>query len=141
MQDTFLKIWEKFGELQILVSEKAYLYKAVQHNCLNYIKQAKVRERYGAALQQQLEARIALLSLPSPHNPAEKLLQAELEQLVARAIENLPEQCRAVFRLSRYGQLSYPEIAAQLGISVNTVKTQMARALHKLRETLLPTLR
>jgi RNA polymerase sigma-70 factor (family 1) len=141
VQDTFMKVWERFHELEIQTSEKAYLYKAVQNNCFNFIKQDRVRLQYGEALQQQLEARIALLSLPSEHSPIDKLLHLELEQLTEQAIERLPAQCRDIFRLSRFEQLSYPEIALKLGLSVNTVKTQMARALQKLRDDLLPLLK
>lgn len=141
VQDTFMKVWERFHELEIQTSEKAYLYRAVQNNCLNFIKQDKIRMQYGSALQQQMEARIALLSLPGEHSPMDRLLHHELEQLTEQAIDRLPAQCREVFRLSRFGQLSYPEIAARLGISVNTVKTQMARALQKLRDDLLPLLK
>jgi len=141
VQDTFLKIWEKFDELHITVSEKAYLYRAVQNNCLNYLKQAKVKLQYGEELLQQLESRITLMVLPSTHSPVDKLLHHELEQLTEKAIGKLPAQCQAVFRLSRFEEMSYPEIASQLDISINTVKTQMARALHKLREELLPLLK
>lgn len=141
VQDTFMKIWEKFDDLDIQVSEKAYLYRAVQNNCLNYIKQHKVRARYSNELLQQMESRISLFSMASTHSPVEKLEHAELEILAEKAIRKLPPQCQDVFRLSRFEQLSYPEISRHLGISVNTVKTQMTRALQRLRDELLPLLK
>jgi RNA polymerase sigma-70 factor (family 1) len=140
VQDTFMKIWEKYDDLDIQVSEKAYLYRAVQNNCLNYIKQNKARTQYSSELLQQLESRITLFSPPS-HSPADKLEQSELEQLAEKAIRKLPPQCQDVFRLSRFEQLSYPEISRHLGISINTVKTQMTRALQRLRDELLPLLK
>lgn len=141
VQDTFVKLWEKFPGLEIQISEKAYLYKAVQNNCLNYIKQDKVRQRYGNSLLEQLESRIHLFSLPDGHCPVDKLVDNDLQQLAEKAIRKLPAQCQDVFRLSRFEQLSYPEISRKLGISINTVKTQMTRALHKLRDELLPMLK
>lgn len=141
VQDTFMKIWEKYDDLDIQVSEKAYLYRAVQNNCLNFIKQNKIKTQYSNELMQQLESRIALFSLSSAHSPEEKLEQSELEQLAEKAIRKLPPQCQDVFRLSRFEQLSYPEISRHLGISINTVKTQMTRALQRLRDELLPLLR
>lgn len=141
VQDTFLKIWEKYEDLDIQVSEKAYLYRAVQNNCLNFIKQNKIRAQYSGELFQQLESRISLFSLSSAPSAAEKLEQSELEQLAEKAIRKLPPQCQDVFRLSRFEQLSYPEISRHLGISINTVKTQMTRALQRLRDELLPLLR
>ncbi|MCW3462294.1 RNA polymerase sigma-70 factor [Chitinophaga nivalis] len=141
VQDTFVKIWERYEELDIQVSEKAYLYRAVQNNCLNFIKQDKIKAQYGSELMQQLESRISLLGMSSFHSPVEKLEHSELELLAEKAIRKLPPQCQDVFRLSRFEQLSYPEISHRLGISINTVKTQMTRALQRLRAELLPLLK
>ncbi|ASZ10480.1 RNA polymerase sigma-70 factor [Chitinophaga pendula] len=139
VQDTFVRIWEKFDEIDISVSEQAYLYRAVHNNCLNFVKQARMRLQYSPEMIQQLESRISLLSVGA--GPIEKLHDQQLQQFTATAINQLPPQCRDVFRLSRYEHLSYPEIARELNISVNTVKTQMARALYKLRASLLPLLK
>ncbi|WP_158266917.1 RNA polymerase sigma-70 factor [Chitinophaga niastensis] len=141
VQDTFVKIWERYADLDIQVSEKAYLYRAVQNNCLNFIKQDRIRAQYGSELMHQLESRISMLSISSTHSPIEKLEHSELELLAEKAICKLPPQCQDVFRLSRFEQLSYPEISRHLGISINTVKTQMTRALQRLRDELLPLLK
>ena len=50
-----------------------------------------------------------------------------------KAINALPESCRTIFQLSRFEELKYAEIAAQLGISVKTVEAQMSKALKRLR--------
>ena len=50
-----------------------------------------------------------------------------------KVIDNLPEQCNKIFNLSRHARLSNMEIAEILGISVNTVKTQLSRAFSKLK--------
>ncbi|NIG52293.1 RNA polymerase sigma-70 factor [Chitinophaga sp. Cy-1792] len=141
VQDTFLKIWERYEEIKIEVSAKAYLYRAVQNNALNYLKQAKIRDRYGSELLRQIESRTTLMSLPVPHDPSENLERTEMEGMVENAIRRLPPQCQDIFRLSRFEQLSYPEISRHLGISINTVKTQMTRALKRLRDELLPLLK
>ena len=53
-----------------------------------------------------------------------------------KAINRLPEQCRRVFQLSRFEEKRYEEIAAELDISVNTVKYHIKRALALLHEDL-----
>ena len=45
------------------------------------------------------------------------------------AMQALPEQCRLVFKLSRFEELKYQEIADQLNISVKTVENQIGKAL------------
>jgi RNA polymerase sigma-70 factor (ECF subfamily) len=65
--------------------------------------------------------------------PLSKLLGSELEELIAKAVESLPDQCRQVFIMSRYQNMKHDEISRELNISVNTVRTHIARALQKLR--------
>jgi RNA polymerase sigma-70 factor (ECF subfamily) len=60
----------------------------------------------------------------------------ELEEQIKNAIENLPQQCRLIFTLSRQSGFKYAEIAEQLEISVKTVENQMGKALKVLREKL-----
>jgi RNA polymerase sigma-70 factor (ECF subfamily) len=71
--------------------------------------------------------------------PLKKFNDTELRQLIAdieSAVNELPEQMRRIFELSRYEGLKYAEISSHLNISVKTVETQMSRALVKLRQKL-----
>jgi RNA polymerase sigma-70 factor (ECF subfamily) len=56
--------------------------------------------------------------------------------MILDTIESLPEQCRKVFKLSRFEQLKYAVIAQQLGISVKTVEGHITKALKILHENL-----
>jgi RNA polymerase sigma-70 factor (ECF subfamily) len=60
----------------------------------------------------------------------------ELERKIEDAIQKLPEQCGIIFRMSRFRQLKYKEIADILGISVKTVENQMGKALKLMRMNL-----
>ncbi len=60
----------------------------------------------------------------------------ETEEAVKKAIEELPERTREVFRMSRFDHLSNKEISEQLGISQRTVETHISNALKQLRDTL-----
>ena len=71
-------------------------------------------------------------------DPLRALTNAELADTIHRAVRALPPRCREVWELSRNHGLGYEEIAGVTGVSVNTVKTQMARALRALREALVP---
>lgn len=63
----------------------------------------------------------------------DKPMNKELEQQFREALNELPEQCRTVFQLSRFEELKYREIADKLNISVKTVENHMGKALKLLR--------
>ena len=73
---------------------------------------------------------------PESYYPLSNLISNESVEEVENAINALPDQCREIFTMSRFDELTYEEIASQLNISINTVRTQISRALHKLREQL-----
>lgn len=127
VQQVFIQLWEKRLHVDIQLSIQAYLFRSVRNACLNKLRHAQVRRAY--ADEQQ-----ALAS----ESPAASGLafQNELQEQIHRAIEKLPEQCRLIFRLSRFESLKYAEIAEQLGISVKTVENQMGKALRILRNEL-----
>ena len=51
-------------------------------------------------------------------------------------MDELPEQCRMVFHLSRFEELNYQEISDTMGITISTVKNHMNKALRVLRTKL-----
>ncbi|MFD2288915.1 RNA polymerase sigma-70 factor [Pedobacter petrophilus] len=125
VHQVFLKILERKAPLDVHTSFKAYLYKSVNNECLNYIKHQAVEQTYQLYATNQVEN--------FPETPSSKLRYKELELHLKRAINNLPEQCRTIFQLSRFEELKYVQIANQLGISIKTVEAQMSKALKRLR--------
>lgn len=136
VQDTFLKILEQSSKLQIHTSLKAFLYQSVHNNCINFLKSEKTKLKHSEEWKNEilLHAEISLLNFSE--ELLDKLASNELADYMLKHIHDLPAQCKEVFLLSRDYQLTYPEIASRLGISVNTVKTQILRALDKLRDAL-----
>ena len=133
VQDVFVKLWENRVELSIKLSIKAYLYRAVHNQCVNYLDHIQVRKKYALELTKNYRD---LISPVSSDHPIANLLVQELEDKINQSLLDLPEQCRKVFLLIRYEDLSYNEAAEKLGISINTVKTQLQRAISRLRENL-----
>ena len=62
--------------------------------------------------------------------------EKELQEKINMASDRLPEQCAKIFRMSRFENLKYQEIADGLGLSVKTVENQMGKALKLMRESL-----
>lgn len=129
VQQVFAKLWERSEGLIISGSVAAYLYRAVYNESLNYLKHKKVR----AVHQQYVEH-----TMKNEHEHAGKRLSLkELEGRLGQALNELPEQCRTIFQMSRFEELRYKEIADKLGISVKTVENQMGKALKLLRMKLV----
>lgn len=127
VQNVFYKLWEKKDKITIESSLNAYLYKAVYYESLNFLKHAKVKEGYQAHAARHHAA----------GDTTDSLALKELQQKIDLAINQLPEQCRTVFQLSRYEGLRYKVIAEKLGISVKTVENHMGKALRTLRTKLI----
>jgi RNA polymerase sigma-70 factor (family 1) len=128
VQQVFVTIWEKRLSITFHVSAKAYLYRAVHNRCLNFLEQGKVRQLYVSETVKQEEPMSAAADAAGD--------QMELQSRITRALSKLPEQCGLIFRLSRFDEMKYAEIATHLGISIKTVENQMGKALRILREEL-----
>lgn len=128
VQSTFLSVWEKRDALTIRSSVKPYLYAMVRNACLNALKHEKIKQKHAGE-----EIALAERSHDSVSN---MVATNELEYRIKEAINDLPEQCRLVFKLSRFEELKYSEIAEQLNISVKTVENHMGKALKMMREKL-----
>lgn len=129
VQNMFLRFWEKRELLSVETSIKAYLYKCIYNDSLNYLKHEKVKEKYHDFTKHSMSE----LS----ESAAAKVELGELQMNLRTALNELPEQCRTIFQLSRFEELKYREIAEQLGISVKTVENQMGKALKILRMKLV----
>ena len=129
VQNVFYKLWEKRELVEIESSPKAYLYKAVYHDCLNYIKHKKVRSAHAMHVVRHSSGQV--------ENASGKVLQGELKKHIHAAMGELPEQCRTIFQLSRFEGLKYQEIADEMGLSVKTIENQMGKALRLLRQKLV----
>ncbi len=136
VQETFIKIWEIRSSIDETRSIKAFLYRCVHNNCLNYIRDQKKIVYLSSEFISELEGRFQLIDENASNNYFEYLASEQLSALVHDSIMQLPDQCREVFLLCRFHDKSYQEIATQLGISVNTVKTQLSRAMAKLNDAI-----
>jgi len=128
VQSTFLSVWEKRENLEIRTAIKPYLYAMVRNACLNMLKHEKIKQQHAT-----IELAVAEKSVESV---TRSVMASELETKIYEAMEKLPQQCRLIFKLSRFEELKYSEIADQLNLSVKTVENQMGKALKIMREQL-----
>jgi RNA polymerase sigma-70 factor (ECF subfamily) len=131
VQEVFVKIWERHQRLIIHTSVKSYLYQSVFNSCITYIKTARAESGRHADPDDPAVRNELMLTTPGP-DEFETLFNDEAERDLEDAINSLPEQCREIFTLCRYGNLSYKEISKKMDISGSTVKTQMSRAMNRI---------
>lgn len=128
VQDLFMAIWTNPTQLKPGANLPGYLYVAARNRVFNLIEKGKTRNDYLKS--------IAVYAQEASTETMDKLDEQELMGIVAMEIAKLPAKMQQVFELSRIQNLSHQEIAAQLGISEKTVKTQVHNALHILRAKL-----
>jgi RNA polymerase sigma-70 factor (family 1) len=125
VQEAFLSLWEKRDTIDMAQPVKAYLITTIRNKCLNWIRDNK---KFNTVLLHFEEY------IPDhEYISTDRLVEAEILKTINHAVHELPEKCREIFTLSRFGNLKYQEIADQLQISVKTVETQMSKALQHMR--------
>jgi RNA polymerase sigma-70 factor (ECF subfamily) len=129
VQQVFFKLWDRSEKLHVSGPVAAYLYRAVHNESLNFLKHQKVKETH--------RLHVAYAMKNNTEQPQGKMLSRELEQKFREALNELPEQCRTVFQLSRFEDMKYRDIADKLQISVKTVENHMGKALKILRTQLV----
>ena len=122
VQEIFTDLWVRRHTLTI-ENFGGYLFQAVKFKCLNHIRSKKITDEH----LQRIDQVVFVNAIE------EQIYAEELKEILHRSITKLPERCREIFMLSRYDLLSNTQIAAKLGLSVQTVKNQLSKALEKLR--------
>ena len=136
VQDVFMKIWDNRVSLDIKTSFKAYLYQMTHNMCIDHLRSRANKRNLSIVSYDDFKMRLEVFELEDGNSLFDKLFSEQMEEAIHHAIEELPEQCREVFMLSRYEMLTYPQISRRLNISLSTTKTQMVRAMQKLKDAL-----
>lgn len=127
VQDIFVKLWDEKLYLKLDGAIGPYLFTSVKNNTLQALrKESKYRFE---EIEDQIDKSMSVENLDFVFIEEEK-------KKLHTAIEALPIKCREVFKVIVLENLKYKDVALQLGISVNTVKTHYARALKQLRSSL-----
>jgi len=125
VHDVFVKLWEKREQIDMNKAVKSYLYTAVNNKSLNHIRDNK---KFVDSEQ--------IIENETDWNYSDNLVELEIQEKITATLDSLPPKCREVFKLSRYENLKYKEIAEKLDISQKTVETHMSKALKALRKNL-----
>jgi RNA polymerase sigma-70 factor (ECF subfamily) len=123
VQECFATLWEKLEAGLAVANRRAYLYMTVRNRCLDQLRRKgmqteslKPYDTYGIIDDDDAQER------------------SQIEARLWTAIDSLPEKCREVFLMSKRDGLKYEEIATERGISENTVRNQISKALKVLKD-------
>lgn len=128
VQEIFVRLWANRKQLDPTKSMNALLYAMARNEIFGHLPKLLVRRKYLEELSYSLKE--------SGEATERQLEYNELKSVVAQLISSMPEKRREIYVLSRNEGLSYKEIATQLGISENTVDSQIRKALAFLKENL-----
>jgi len=125
LHDLFLSLWKTRERIQEIQSLPAYLYASCRYLIIDQLKKAALHSKH-----EEIES----LEIDSREEPLEeRLYYRYLLDQVNQEIENLPEKCRAIFKMSRQDYMSNKEIAEYLQISESTVENQIRKALQRIK--------
>ena len=128
VMDLMFNIWKKRKDLVINGEFSAYLLTAMKNVMFNHLRKKELLTSDINFLPEQAAA--------AGHLADHRLQYKELEQVYQLKLSELSPQRRKIFKLSREEQMTYPQIAESMNLSVNTIKTQMLVSLKYLRESL-----
>ncbi|WP_346238352.1 RNA polymerase sigma-70 factor [Niabella insulamsoli] len=126
VQELFLNLYNRRYQIDIQVSLRSYLSKAIKFRILNEFRSSGVRTSY----QKEMNTRHA--STISENNCYDFEVK-DLNYSIQCSIDALPDKCKTAFLLSRTEQLSYKDISGFMGISVSTVEKHISKALKVLK--------
>lgn len=128
VQEVFLELWKNKKRLTDEIILLPYLKRSVMNRALNVLKSRKHHMSAGEG---------PLISLTDKNiQPDTQAETSELRDVVFRAIDTMPDRCRAVFMACRMEGLSHAEIAEKLSISTKTIQNQMTKALKIMRNAI-----
>jgi RNA polymerase sigma-70 factor (family 1) len=129
VSDVLIEIWARRKQLPEIEDLKMYLYVSVRNTSLRKLQQT---QKTTVLSLDDLEVEFA-----SADPDAEaSLITGELAKKIELAIEQLPQQCKIIFKLAKEDKLKYKEIAVLLNISVKTIDNQLSTALKKIASAL-----
>ena len=130
-QEAFINLWSSRQQIEKINGIESFLYTYAKSKCLNAIRDKKVKERYKSKTLNKKERALDYDILKSMN--FDSLALTELEELITKSIDDLPEKSKVVFYKKRYENKKNKEIAQDLNVTVKTVEAHMTTALKILR--------
>lgn len=134
--DALLVLWTKLSSGEQIEEHIPYLFAIARNKCLHFLKHQQVALKHQnnlqAGIMEDVSLRISSLEACDP----ELLFSKEVMSIINNSLNQMGDNARKVFCLSRYNGMSNKEISEHLGIALKTVEFHMSKALKLLRHNL-----
>jgi RNA polymerase sigma-70 factor (family 1) len=128
IQDVFLKLWDQRNLISSIINIEAWLYRVTENKIIDFLRKASADNRLKEKIWDQLQQIV---------NESEQYLAAkEYNQIILKAIDQLPPQRKLIYQLNKENGMNYREIADELHLSKHTVKNQLSTAVQSVRNFL-----
>lgn len=132
-QDVFTELWRRRDTMILGNQIQSYLYRSVYTRALNVLKHRGIKDKYSTTME-EINQKRAEFYFPHEQNEIIKRIEnRELRYEINEAINELPDKCKIVFKLSYLHDMKNKEIAEAMGISLRTVEAHIYKALKHLR--------
>ncbi len=128
-QELFIILWRKRDDLHAVRQMDQYIFRIARNLAITLLKKA--------AMDSKLATQFYRQSLKQTNEVLERLGQQAVADLIHKAVNTLPPQPRKIYLLSRAEHMNFDEIAEVTGLSRNTVKNHLQKALRDIREYLI----
>jgi RNA polymerase sigma-70 factor (family 1) len=133
IQEVFLKLWEHRYNIHTIHNIEAWLYRLTENKVIDFLRKAAADSRLKEAIWKNQPEQL--------NETEENVVAREYNQIIQKAVDQLPPQRKLIYYLNREKGLNYQEIADHLAISKHTVKNQLSTALQSIRLYLLKSAR
>lgn len=127
IQETFLRLWIHRDRLKEIRNPRAWILRIAYFQAFTFLRDQSIHSKAVANLSTEET---------NPADTEQFMAFKHTEELVKQAVDKLPGQQNKAYRLSREGGLKTAEIAREMGLSEQSVKNTLVRALKFIREYL-----
>ncbi|SDF60279.1 RNA polymerase sigma factor [Chitinophaga filiformis] len=128
VQEVFMKLFQKLPSVHAKQSLVPYLYESLRSTMIDLFRRGKRKEEVISSFREYYEKGV--------YDTDNQVNYNELERLIEEEISSLPPQMRKIYEMSKKRFMSNVEIAEELNITEESVKKQLYRGIHKLRNRL-----
>lgn len=134
-QDVFIQVYQSLTKFKENSTLKTWIYRITINKCLDFIKHKNSKKRlfvFGKKANNEYE----ILNVSTFEHPGILLENKEKSQILFEVINQLPENQKTAFILSKIDGLSNPEISEIMQVSISSVESLIFRAKNMLKEKL-----